>query len=1150
MRCASHEAARCRVLFVLLPAIALAFCVSPMHAQPVLNLKRLGLNWPTVELYIAVACNGQPAYSMGPQNFEIHENGDSIGNFTLTCPEPGARCAMSVGLVFDCSGSMAGAVPSMIQAGLQFVSNMDGQLDEACVIRFGSTPKVDQTMTVSKTLLNTAIAGLSVGGISACWDGCYEGVTEVIRAGTNTCRAVILVADDADNGSTHSLAQIITLATEHHVRVFTIGVGTVSGTELSQLARSTGGIHYSAPSPADLMQIYADISAVIKNGFQECLITYQTRCPNGATRTVDLLLKDFCGGSDHRTTTYVAPKDTSNDLQVTLQLGTARISGGDDVIIPLILTTPVTGALLTPATFTVRIADTACGTIFRSIETPAGSLLDSNVVTATPSGNTITFQATPKREITGSGLLANLVFSTRLRQDTCCTPVLFESWISQLGCIRPALQSGQICVIPRWPDIGCGIDAVDSLRWNRTTGGYTPNPFSVRMIVTNHGKADATNARFRIDVDTAVFALAGPMTPTQPAVPPTVAQGSGTSEAAWNLAARTRMSPTTSDVRIIASFDNHPDVVCTAPIHIPAADLPRLQLNCTSTPTLSWDEDQQKYLPSPFTAELSVRNYGTEDAENVTVGITLPPGVVLNDPADSLVKHPNPPTIRPVQSGDLGRTLSWQLRYEAFPHVQDTLVLHYTARSSAHAIEAPPVDAWCLVLLPPKQPLVIHGSTALCAGDSVVLDAGAGYLVYQWTNGATSQSITVGAPGVYMCTMLDAQGRRFFTRSVEITLRTLTPAITITGRTTLCVGETVALTAEPGFTSYAWSSGERTRSITVSATGSYTCAVADAVGCSGTSQPVTVTVLPVPTPTLTALPAATFCLGDSAVLDAGPGFASYRWSTGATGRNITVHTTGLYTCDVTDTAGCQGSGSLQVTAEAPPVPIISLSSQPPFCEGDTIVLDAGAGYRRHQWSGGEQTRTIQVTGTGTFHVQVETQAGCIGTSRDTTLTFLPRPAIPVVQRADTTLSTPAASPSYRWERNGVPIPGATQPTLPITLNGAYTVTVASAEGCETTSAPFGVSDLVGVEALPGVSGLDVWPEPTSGVLNIAITTARPQQVRLVLHDMLGHEVASSGPEIIAGHATRQLDMRHLAAGIYRLTIHTPDGVTGRLVTRR
>ena len=75
-----------------------------------------------------------------------------------------------------------------------------------------------------------------------------------------------------------------------------------------------------------------------------------------------------------------------------------------------------------------------------------------------------------------------------------------------------------------------------------------------------------------------------------------------------------------------------------------------------------------------------------------------------------------------------------------------------------------------------------------------------------------------------------------------------------------------------GFSTYAWSSGASTASITVTTSGTYDVTVTDVNGCIGTTAAETVTVNANPTPALTPSSTTTFCDGGSVDLDADAGF--------------------------------------------------------------------------------------------------------------------------------------------------------------------------------------------------------------------------------------------------------------------------------------
>nr|WP_294988984.1 LamG-like jellyroll fold domain-containing protein [uncultured Sediminibacterium sp.] len=100
------------------------------------------------------------------------------------------------------------------------------------------------------------------------------------------------------------------------------------------------------------------------------------------------------------------------------------------------------------------------------------------------------------------------------------------------------------------------------------------------------------------------------------------------------------------------------------------------------------------------------------------------------------------------------------------------------------------------------------------------------------SNWATSGSTNTGTCGAYVTTL---------------------PTITVNGSTNLCAGGSVTLTASAG-SSYLWSNGATTQSITVSAAGSYSVTVASAGGCKATSVAKTVTVTTINNQSVTAAP--------------------------------------------------------------------------------------------------------------------------------------------------------------------------------------------------------------------------------------------------------------------------------------------------------
>ena len=113
------------------------------------------------------------------------------------------------------------------------------------------------------------------------------------------------------------------------------------------------------------------------------------------------------------------------------------------------------------------------------------------------------------------------------------------------------------------------------------------------------------------------------------------------------------------------------------------------------------------------------------------------------------------------------------------------------------------------------------------------------------------------------------------------------------------------------------------------------------------------------------------CLGESALLDAGPGQDSYLWSTGATSQTITVSNPEVYYVD-TSKDGCNVSDTVEVIIDIPEVEITGTQY---LCPGEITSLFAGAGFASYLWSNGSTNASIFV-GAGIYTVTVTNALGC------------------------------------------------------------------------------------------------------------------------------------------------------------------------------
>ncbi|MBL7112740.1 MAG: hypothetical protein ISS19_12460, partial [Bacteroidales bacterium] len=144
--------------------------------------------------------------------------------------------------------------------------------------------------------------------------------------------------------------------------------------------------------------------------------------------------------------------------------------------------------------------------------------------------------------------------------------------------------------------------------------------------------------------------------------------------------------------------------------------------------------------------------------------------------------------------------------------------------------------------LPAKPAVTPDSIVAICNGDSIALTSSAEDS-YNWSTGATSQSIRVKAAGDYFVTVTNVAGcvsPNSDTTTLVVNPLPSKPTVSADGPTTFCQGDSVGLTSTAG-TAYIWSDGGTVQSIMIKASGNYSVQVSDVNGCiSPASDTVTV----------------------------------------------------------------------------------------------------------------------------------------------------------------------------------------------------------------------------------------------------------------------------------------------------------------------
>jgi len=189
----------------------------------------------------------------------------------------GEDAPLSVGLVFDESGSMDYKLRTSQAAVAQFLKTMNAD-DEVCLVEFGDTASLTVSFTAHTEEIQNALKKAQPGGLTAMLDGINLALREMKKA-KNSRKAIVIISDGGDNHSQYTAAQIESLVREADVQIYAMGVfepslpfgltpEEVSGPRLlSEIATQTGGRAFAAALTSDLPSVAARIAVELRNQY-------------------------------------------------------------------------------------------------------------------------------------------------------------------------------------------------------------------------------------------------------------------------------------------------------------------------------------------------------------------------------------------------------------------------------------------------------------------------------------------------------------------------------------------------------------------------------------------------------------------------------------------------------------------------------------------------------------------------------------------------------------------------------------------------------------------------------------------------------------------------------------------------------------------
>jgi Ca-activated chloride channel family protein len=204
---------------------------------------------------------------------------------------------VSIGVIFDMSGSMADKIEKSRLAAMQFFRTANPQ-DEFFLVNFNDRAQLASSFTGSVEDLQNRLMFTGAHGMTALFDGIYLGLSQ-IRGAHNTKKALLIISDGGDNHSRYSGNEIRKYVQEADVQIYAIGVydsdpGPIEEREgpslLNDLTQMTGGRTFAVQGLNDLPDIATKISMELRNQY---VLGYRAgnRAHDGKWRKIKIKLR-------------------------------------------------------------------------------------------------------------------------------------------------------------------------------------------------------------------------------------------------------------------------------------------------------------------------------------------------------------------------------------------------------------------------------------------------------------------------------------------------------------------------------------------------------------------------------------------------------------------------------------------------------------------------------------------------------------------------------------------------------------------------------------------------------------------------------------------------------------------------------------------
>jgi Ca-activated chloride channel family protein len=184
---------------------------------------------------------------------------------------------LSIGVIFDCSGSMGHKLEKSRQAVAQFFKTANPD-DEFFLVQFNDGADLIQPFTKNLEEIQNRLTFTQSKGRTALMDAVYLGLHEMKKA-HNPRKALLIISDGGDNNSRYTEGEIKNLVKEADTQIYAIGIYEPMAARsrtpeeaagqgvLTEIAEQTGGRQYSVDNLNELPDIAAKIGMELRNQY-------------------------------------------------------------------------------------------------------------------------------------------------------------------------------------------------------------------------------------------------------------------------------------------------------------------------------------------------------------------------------------------------------------------------------------------------------------------------------------------------------------------------------------------------------------------------------------------------------------------------------------------------------------------------------------------------------------------------------------------------------------------------------------------------------------------------------------------------------------------------------------------------------------------